>query len=208
MPTQAIKTSIETVVERDADFNMTQLLNAVWPGIEQLPRVAQTLSAINQAFGQKNYKKLAQAVLRAAFLIELVKVPKIETTKFRVRWCQQLNGDPRSCSFVECLEIASDLLEALPGWLRTQTHAEALRLAFKCNLLPYEVPLDYTLRAAPSGRIHQRGNLVWYCDELVIRTLKLRRYLTDASRSPDADFFKQVLKDKIRIKTYLILLCY
>ncbi len=182
---------------------MPQLLDAVWPGIEQLPRVAQTLPAINQALGQKSYKQLARVVLRAAFLIELVKVPKIETTKFRVRWCQQLNGDPRSCSFDECLEIASDLLEALPGWLHTKTHAEALRLAFECSLLPYEAPLDYALRAAPGGRIHQRGNIVWYCDELVIRTLRLRQYLTDASLSPDADFFKRVLNDKIKIKTYL-----
>ena len=33
------------------------------------------------------------------FLIELVKVPKIETTKFRMRWFGQLEGDPRYCSF-------------------------------------------------------------------------------------------------------------
>ena len=44
-------------------------------------------------------------------LIELVKVPIIDTTKVRVRWFPQLEGDPRRCDFSESLDIARELLD-------------------------------------------------------------------------------------------------
>lgn len=200
---EIIKSTIESVVDVDGDFNMASLFAAVWPKIEAFDRVSPRIGELKGAFSTKAYEKLAQAILRQAFLIELVKVPKIETTKFRVRWFHQLNGDPRWCPFEECLEIAADLIDELPTWLRDQPNAEALRLAFECSLLPYEVPIDYVLRVTPNGRIHERGNVKWYCDELVLRTLKLRQHLTTPVLSPDADFFKKVLKEKIRVKTYL-----
>ncbi len=51
-------------------------------------------------------------------LVELVKVPIIDTTKVRVRWFPQLEGDPRRCDFSESLDIARELLdEHLNGWL-------------------------------------------------------------------------------------------
>ena len=119
-----------------------------------------------------------------------------------MRWCEQLNGDPRFCSFEECLAIALDLLGLLPAWLTDQSHAEVLQLGFECSLLPYEAPIDYSVRMTEKGRIHEPGNVVWYYDELILRTLKLRKYLT-AGGSPDAAFFKKVLSDKIKVKTYL-----
>lgn len=200
---EEIKTAIEAVVATEGDFSMTQLLATAWPRIETFPPIAQVIPALKNTLGPKSYKKLTQAILRNVFLIELVKVPAIETTKFRVRWYPQLENDPRLCSFDECLLIATDLLGALPVWLAEPLHAEALRLIFECSLLPYEAPIDYVLRLTPKGRIHERGNITWYCDELMVRTLKLRQYLTAPLLSPDVDFFKQVLTDKIKVKTYL-----
>jgi hypothetical protein len=198
-----LKLAIESAVNTSSDFNMTKLVDAAWPIIEASPRVEGLVPGLRRVLGDKGYKKLSQTILRNAFLIELVKIPKIETTVFRQRWFQQLNGDPRGCSFDECFEIALDLLEQLPEWLRNKNHTEALKLSFECKILPYEAPIDYASRLTSNERIHERGNIVWYYDELILRTLKLRKYLMTSGQSPDAMFFKQVLTDKIKVKTYL-----
>ena len=76
-------------------------------------------------------------------LVELVKVPIIDTTKVRIRWFPQLEGDPRRCDFSESLDIARELLdEHLNGWLDPRNR-ELLQLFFPYSILPYEVPLDY-----------------------------------------------------------------
>jgi hypothetical protein len=197
-----IKNTIEVFVNIEGDFNMSQLAASVWTKIEVLPSVSGAAVTLKSVL-PTHYKKLTHAILRSAFLIELVKVPKIETTKFRVRWCEQLDNDPRWCSFDECLLIATDLFKALLDRLQEETFREALNLSFSCGLIPYETPIDYQCRYTQSGRIHERGNIVWYCDEITIRTLKLRHYLMDSTLSPDPTFFKKVLKDKIKVKTYL-----
>ncbi len=94
--------------------------------------------------------------MRSAFLIELVKHPKIEATKVRVRWDESryvplLKNDPRFCSFDECLQIALDLLGQLPAWLEDKNHAEVLETAFECSVLPYEAPIDYLLQITEKG---------------------------------------------------------
>ena len=197
-----IKTRIEKVVDANTDFNMAHLANTVWPLIEARPRVAGVIPRLRAALGN-NYAKLAYAVLRNAFLIELVRIPKIETTKFRVRWVSQISNDPRYCPFEECLDIGEVLLESLPSWLETASHAEALGLSFTRGLIPYEVPLDYSQRLTRTRRVHERGNLTWFYDDLILRTLKLRKYLIDATTSPDPRFFRQVLNEKIKVKAYL-----
>ena len=58
-------------------------------------------------------------------------------------------------------------------------------------------------RITEQGRLHQYGNLVWFYDDLILRTLKLRKYLTSDVISPDAIFFRTVITDKIKVKTYL-----
>lgn len=197
-----MQNTIEQIVEIDGNFSMPQLADAVWPLIEGSPAVAAVAQHLKVLLGA-NYRKLIYSVLRNAFLIELVKVPKIESTKFRVRWFNQLNNDPRFCSFDECLLVAQDLLTTLPAWLATPRHTECMTLSFSYGLIPYESPLDYVRRLTEQNRIHQRGNLTWLYDELVLRTLKLRKYLTDAVTSPDRQFFRVVLSDKIKVKAYL-----
>lgn len=197
-----MQNTIEQIVEIDGNFSMSQLADAVWPLIEDQPAIAAVAEQLKASLGN-NYRKLTYSILRNAFLIELVKVPKIETTKFRVRWFNQLNDDPRYCSFDECLLIAQDLLSTLPAWLANPSHAECMTLSFSNGMVPYEAPLDYASRFTQQNRLHQRGNLIWLYDDLVLRTLKLRKYLRDEATSPDRQFFRAVLSDKIKVKTYL-----
>ncbi|MCA2864960.1 MAG: hypothetical protein IM445_20005 [Microcystis sp. M015S1] len=197
-----MKRAIENIVDTDKNFSMNQLADAAWPLIEANSDVENAIIEIKRLLG-RNYRKLAYSILRNAFLIELVKIPKIETTKFRVRWFNQLVGDPRYCSFDECFLIAKDLLNMLPEWLNTPNHLECMELSFSNGMIPYETPLDYVTRFTQQNRLHQRGNLSWFYDELVLRTLKLRKYLTNEETSPDREFFRTVLNDKIKVKTYL-----
>lgn len=199
-----MRNSIEAIVEAER-FSMSALTGRVWPLIEARRGMGRIVSLLRNRLGS-NYSALAAAILRHVFLIELVKVPAIETTKFRVRWFQQLEGDPRRCDFAECLDIARDLLADLSnGWLDIPENNELLQLCFNHSILPYEVPLDYQERPLGDAaiRIHRRGNFGWTSTPTIIRTLKLRKYLTDPSTSPDAEFFKRVLDDKIKVKTYL-----
>jgi hypothetical protein len=101
------------------------------------------------------------------------------------------------------MNIATNLLTTLPEWLQTSVHSECMNLSFSSGMIPYEAPLDYSHRFTAQGRLHQQGNLIWFYDELILRTLKLRKFLTDSSTSSDHEFFKTVLSDKIKVKTYL-----
>lgn len=186
-------------------FSMAPLLARIWPLIERIPSNTGAITVLRSRLG-RNYSKVAEAIIRNSFLIELVKVPKIESTKFRVRWFPQLAGDPRECSFEECLAIANGLLSELAlSWLDTALNKEALSLCLESPLFPYDCPLDYqdTVVDGAHSRIHRLGNLRWTATEAMLRTLKLRKYLRDPHTSPDSAFFARVLEDKIKIKAYL-----
>jgi len=154
-----VKEAIEKAIEAER-FSMPALRKAAWPLLSQHPTVCTIFPTLTQHF-TKTMDILANAIFRHVFLIELVKTPAIETTKFRCRWFSELeeNADPRWCSFDECLEIAGDLFGDLcGGWLATPDHAEAVKLCFENSLIAYEVPLDYVERPLPSGasdRIHR-----------------------------------------------------
>ena len=107
-----MQNQIEQIVETNARFNMSRLSGVLWPYVETLPALSTAIPTLRTRLGT-HYVNLSHSIIRNTFLIELVKVPKIETTKFRVRWCEQLENDPRYCSFEECQEIAIDLLTSL-----------------------------------------------------------------------------------------------
>lgn len=186
-------------------FNMASLCEGVWPLIEAHPDTRTQQQVLRDKLGD-HFRDLCSLLLRNIFLIELVKIPKIESTKVRFRWYEQLAGDSRQCSFDECLGMAAQLLTELPDWLQDARREELIRLFFDESILPYEAPLDYRERPAHDDavtRIHRLGNLTWVYDELMLRTLKLRKFLRSSETSPDAEFFRRVLDDKIKIKTYL-----
>ena len=188
-------------------FRMSTLCSEAWPLIEADAAIAASLTSIRRDLSSTHYRKLQYAILRQVFLIELVKQPRIETTKFRARWCNELAEDPRGCSYEECLQIARSLLiELSTTWLTDASHREVLTLFCDYGLLPYEVPIDYNAVPSPpdtTTRLHCLDNLSWTFDRAMARTLKLRQFLTDPETSPDAYFLKKILDDKIKVKTYL-----
>jgi hypothetical protein len=201
---------IQREIERLLDgerFSMPTLHDAVWPLLARSEGISEAAIAAERILGSRDYRKLAFAIIRHVFLIELVKVPAIETTKVRFRWYDQLTEDQRFCSFDECLQIAAELLTALAdGWLDNPEHLDTLHLFFQHSLLSYEAPLDYATRPAVSDsqtRIHRQGNLSWMATETMRRTLLLRKFLREAATSPDAEFFRKLLDDKVKVKTYL-----
>jgi hypothetical protein len=187
-------------------FRMSALRQRVLPLLETHAGLQDCIPALKKLLGER-YHAFADSLIRNIFLIELVKLPEVSTTKFQVRWCDQLAGDPRECSFEECLSMAVTLLNDLcSGWLDVGANCEALLLCLSHSLLPYELPLEYLNRPLPGdtgARLHQQGNLIWAAPDLTLRTLRLRRYLLEDGTSPDAAFFRKVLDDKIKVKTYL-----
>ena len=200
---------MQQTLERMAEserFNMNALYTVLWPLIDEEVSFSPHLSTIRQRLGAKEYRHLGKALIRHVFLIEPVKGIGVTTTKYRVRWWTELADDPRFCPFAECVEIASSLMEQLTGWLDTAEHVELTQLYYDYLIIHYEVPLDYIERPASTDlttRIHRRGNLAWTFTDAMLRTVKLRKYLFDPATSPDAFFFKKVLDDKIKVKTYL-----
>lgn len=185
-------------------FRMKPLYDAVWPALEVDPALSRHLTTL---FGASGYKKIGEGLLRNVFLIELVMLPEVNSTKFRVRWDQLLVGDPRACPFDECVEMVRALIVGLgSGWLDSHENVQGLNLMLSRGLIPYEMPIDYITCPSPGDagtRLHRADNVEWVCDPLMLRTLKLREFLTDGRVSPDAAFFKKVLVDKIKVKTYL-----
>jgi hypothetical protein len=196
-----VQAVIEQITAADR-FSMPSLLWHVESALRQDPALGPDLRKIGGLFPRARLVWLLGGIVRHVFLIELVKVPKIETTKVRVRWFGQLHGDPRECPFDECLLIARDLLHELAGgWLDEESHRQELRLFYNHPVLSYELPIDY--QAANRTRIHRRGNLGWAADPATARTLRLRACLTDPEAHGHAEFFQNAIDAKIKVKTYL-----
>ncbi|MCH7903026.1 MAG: hypothetical protein IH944_00500 [Armatimonadetes bacterium] len=191
------------IVANAKRFSMPALYRTVWPLLEGHKQLKEPLAAAKDVL-KDSYRNFGQALLRHVFLIEVVKTPKIETTKTRVRWFKQLNDDPRYCSFDECLSIAIDLTNDLnQNLINDKIELSKLNLFFSGGILPYEAPLDYIIRPLDAARIHRPGNIAWTCTDKMLRTMKLRIFLQDPDTSPAASFFTSVLEDKVMIKTYL-----
>ncbi|OQB87065.1 MAG: hypothetical protein BWX88_00472 [Planctomycetes bacterium ADurb.Bin126] len=170
-------------------------------------QVTAALNYLQARFSEEHLQKLEYALLRHVFLAEIVKLPGATTTKFQTRWCDQLAGDQRYCSFDECLALFEQVLTQLTGgWLDQNEHQSAVELFLDNQLLPYEVPVDYVSVPATGDnttRIHRLGNLAFVLSPNALRTARLRKYLRDSETSPDAPFFRQLLDNKIKVKTYL-----
>jgi hypothetical protein len=142
-------------------------------------------------------------VVRATFLIELVKTPKIETTKFEVRWAERLpEDDPRHACFDDCFEICTarmhDLAEAV---VASKEKRKLITLFAEEKIVPYEVPLDYLARRR-DAQIHARDNIGWFWDEVPANTVRLRHHLLSEIENTHREVFA-LAYDKIKVKTYL-----
>jgi hypothetical protein len=91
----------------------------------------------------------------------------------------------------------------LQRWFSIAENAEAINTSLDFNIVPYEIPMDYISRFPESGRIHSLDNIEWYNSDTYLKALKLRKCLTSFHAEDDRKFFKAVLTDKIKVKTYL-----
>jgi len=196
--------TIKTIFEREASserFRMPTLFEAIMNAL-QGTRILHQYEAILPTLGEKVSDYVLRGIIRFAFLIELVKTPKIETTKFEVRWADRLDqSDPRYSTYEECLEIFEDVLATLEEKVRDPDWRELLQLFESWHLLAYEIPLDYRERKGTSS-MHRLDNVVWTGDDPVKKVVTLRSFLFDKRRNPYTNLFA-LAYDKIKVKTYL-----
>lgn len=196
-----LKTNFELFTNEDITFNINELYCHVIQDLEQNIG-SDAYKTLNHKL-QTNYTNFMKSLIRTVFLIELVKVPKIESTKFRMRWFYQLEDDPRFCSFEECFEMFKSLAIQACDWLDIPENLKLYTLIKNCSVLPYELPIDYTEELPSSGRIHTLSNISWISDPNYTRDIKTRYYLLNFYDAQYAAFFKKVLTDKVKVKTYL-----
>ena len=156
--------------------------------------------SLEALIGTRDAKKAIKHLLRFAFFIEPVKKPKIESTKYAVRWSNELINDPRYSTYDNCLLIFNSLFTQLLTDLNEPENIEVLKGILNNSKVSYEVPLDYSDRT--TNPIHTSENIEWSWGNLPNEVVKLRSYLTDSTKHEHSDFFKG-LYSKIKVKTYL-----
>jgi len=159
-------------------------------------------AAVEEAAGRRVAMHVLKGVLRSVFLIELVKTPKIETTKFEVRWASRLEErDPRHASYDDCCAALRSVMAELRIAVGDPSKRELLGLFERQHLLPYEIPLDYRERVV-DGQMHNAANIGWIWGDELKRVMTLRSFLRGGDENPHAPFFVAAY-DKIKVKTYL-----
>lgn len=191
-----MKAILETAVTK-ARFGMNQVYHAITESAS--PHHSKQYQLIEMSLGKLVSKKVVQGLLRFAFLIEPVKFPKIESTKFAVRWGSEISeSDPRFTPYEDCLAIYNLLLMNLQTALHDEAKKHLINAFSAQNLLAYELPLDYVSRNLNQA-IHRQDNIHFFWDELPRKIAELRKRLRSGSQ---ASFFKAAYT-KIVVKSYL-----
>ena len=204
-----IKTVLKALV-KEKRFNGNTMYNKIHPILQK--EFPQQLPTILSKLDRRDYAYVITALIRNVFLIEIVN-DEISSTKMEVRWTKKKsaskkqekfdNSDPRFCSFDECCIILEDLLNKLSNAVQDIKKACLLHLYSSYALLPYEIPIDYVkIPSDSSKQIHFSGNLEWVWDDKFGKTLELREILL-SNKNPLSNLFSSILKDKIKVKTYL-----
>ncbi len=173
------------------------------------PETSGSLNSIKSDLANERvYKYLISSLIRNVFLIELVK-DEVDSTKMAVRWIKKEAGgkkeepfdesDPRYCSFDDCINVFNILLNDLANSI-DEENINFIKSFEKNNLLPYEIPLDYSNRNG--GQIHKAGNIKWFWDERYKKILQLRSFLL-SHNNPFQQILADILNDKIKVKVYL-----
>jgi hypothetical protein len=178
-------------------FSMNQVYKAVRVNTDA-PYQAQ-YSDIERALGIAVSKKIIQGILRFAFFIEPVKTPKIESTKFAVRWGSELTStEIRVAAYPDCLAIYEFLLTEIQTALLDEEKKRLLQVYCDQSLLAYELPLDYKMRRH-SGPIHRQDNIYFFWDDLPRKIVRLRQLLRQSNQT---NVFKAAY-NKVVVKSYL-----
>lgn len=184
-----------------ARFNMDSVYDDIYTrNLVNIQPFNHLTASLVELIGNRDSVKIIKSLLRFSFFIEPVKKPAIETTKFAVRWSEELNDDPRFSSYEECLLIFQTFFTRLIAELASEDNKRLIKLMVNNTIISYEIPIDYISRTA--NPIHTVDNISWNFGELPLSVVKLRGFLTDASKHDYAIFFKGVYK-KTKTKTYL-----
>lgn len=154
--------------------------------------------SIESKVDSRQMKHIHDSTVRNAFLIELVN-HEITSTKFQTRWFEELLGDPRYADFNECLQIAEKILVQIDSLGAGDLLLLASLRDYK--MVPYELPIDYIDRYA--ARLHSLENTELFFNETVKKAISLRALVLNPAKNPSSDVFDKILKDKIKVKTYL-----
>ncbi|MBE2199981.1 MAG: hypothetical protein IAE79_15310 [Anaerolinea sp.] len=191
-----MKAILETAVAQPR-FSMNQAYQTVMEGA--VPYHSEQYQAIETALGKSAGKKVLQGIIRFAFFIEPVKTPKIESTKFAVRWGTEISTeDPRFASYSNCLAIYDLLLVEIQIALQDEVKKQLLRAFTEQNLIAYELPLDYVARNL-NQTIHRQDNIYFFWDDLPRKIAGLREMLRSGAQ---ANFFRSAYS-KIVVKSHL-----
>jgi hypothetical protein len=178
-------------------FSITSVASNVFDTIE----FATYKTELEGHFTQQQTKKLLHAILRFSFYIEPVKQPKIETTKFEVRWAESLREDPRFCSYQSCLSIFRKLLIDIIQQLGHEENKSLLEIIVNHSLIAYELNLGYINRIQ-NAPIHTIGNVSFFWGNEIKQVYQLRQYLLNPNNHNFIEFFKETY-NKIAVKSFL-----
>lgn len=178
-------------------FSMASVNAAVFGSVRYL----HFKEKFEEYFSPQISKKILQALIRFAFYIEPVKQPKIETTKFTVRWSASLENDPRQCSYENCVLIFDKLLNDLSAYLEDEEKRTMLEIIANNSLVSYELNIDYIERIENTS-IHNVENISFFWENAIRQVYLLRRYLLDSGNHDYVMFFSQTY-DKIAVKSFL-----
>lgn len=182
---KALLKDLVQVLAKQPDLHAAyQLLAATWP---------------KKSTGAETFL----GIVRWSFLIELVKTPKIETTKFEVRWADRLGkDDPRYATYDECLQMCIALAKDVTQSIKDPKRRTLLEAFDHHSLVPYELPIDYRCREK-TGRLHVASNVEWLWGGVPRKTVLLRDYLLSDHVGEHLQTFDVAYKSKIEVKTYL-----
>lgn len=157
-------------------------------------------SSLIEIFG-KDTKKIIESILRFSFFIEPVKQPKIESTKFAVRWGDELDeSDPRFSSYDDCLRIFDKLISDLVIAVKDEANKALIKGFISYGAVAYDLPIDY-IRRIPE-RIHTLENIGWFWGNNPLRTIGLRHFLSNVKDEELKMFFDSAY-GKIFVKAFL-----
>lgn len=197
-----MKSVIDSAIEAE-NFNGKALFRDLEQQIDSFKDTKEPVEKIRSLLVKKEADEAILAILRFCFLIELVKKPKIETTKFEVRWADRLGkSDVRYATFNQCMEMFSKTLQDLASAIEQKEKKDLLLLIRKHRLVPYELPLDYSERKLDEP-IHRAENVKWLWDEGPQKTIRLRHFLLSEANDGYQTLFNKAYKNKIKVKTYL-----
>ena len=177
-------------------------INSLFKELIKIDEIKELHNEYTSIVEPKIAKKILIGIIRFSYLIEPVKVPKIESTKFAYRWGDELTSDdPRRAEFEICKLISDNLFQDVLNALRDNDRMEILKNIISHTLIPYEINIDYINRIT-DRRIHTPDNIALFWDEDFISVFKLRESLLNLSINTYASFFSRAY-DKICVKSYL-----